>query len=513
MLYALINDQEFPVRELSLNRRQKQIGEFEFTLEASRITGNPNDLLFADVAVFRDGNRVISGIVSSYPQPVMVDGQMGYYRLSCDEEVGRLYLEIPLNIQFQNIAIATCISTLLAGATGSAWLVNNISTLVNDTVVVDVRDRESLWAQVECVLEQAGTATYWRYGGFSGGFHLLDLGRFGEQPHNYTAVQGDNVSGKIRFKQSTRLPIKEIRPISGKVGNMPVNLSDALVLVPGLAADPNYPLVAATQSILNNTVPNGRRMRKRFTEQKTKNTVPPTNVEKQQAALSLYRRSVREIISNASTQALDFTVSLPFIPNLNAKMFVQGQVMETIFDVYTGQHVQRETIAVSDWYRITGIKTKLLEPVVVIDPVTEELETVYVLELSLTNGDDADIYDEESLLLERLATNDLQDNTGTVLSISDSYAVIVNQNAVGANCNWSGVNTGRLFVFPMPPVPAYATNVIASVASVSPVNVTWNVVAAAALPATNLQLCVSGNGPVPWTVADNVTITVVYSFA
>jgi hypothetical protein len=512
MLYAVLNNQEIPVSAFDMRLVEKRIPEFNVTIPAPYLGTTPNDIIFADIGVYRDGNPFISGIVSAYPQPAVYQGQQGFYKLACDGEVGRLYLELAADVQFQDVPISVVISTLLATAQDSNWLLDDITTLQNDNITIDVRDRESLWAQIEQVFKRASVPTFWRYGGMSGGNHLLNIGSFGEQSPTYRAIQGENIIGRPDYKQATRTPILQLRPISGRVGLKPVALSEALGINPGLASDPDYPLDAASESVLNAGLSRGRRLRKRFTDIKTENADNPTTEERQEAALSLYRSARREMVASEPYETLSLDVALPFQPELHNMMYVDTQVRELVYDDYTESAEWVDTLTRQGWYRITGIKYKHKAPYAISDSITETQFMVDTYEVDLTSGSDTDEYDESALVMDKLETNDLQDNTGVIVGVLDSVAVTVTETGQAPDCDYSGPSTGKIFTFGMPSIPSGATQVSASVISTS-ANVGWAIDQVARIsPLQDYQLCVSGPGGVPWTIAHNVTITVLYSF-
>ena len=283
-----LSAEDFPVTKFSYADSQKKISTFKVTIEQALLPADLSTLLYNSISVLENGVQIVSGIVSGIPIPALADGNQGYVTINADGEIGRLYVEESAQIHFQNTTISAALGLLLATTALSNWVVGDTSTLANNAITMDTRNRESLWAQIKALVEVNETPTYVRYGGFAGGNHQLDVGEFGAENEQTSVVGGYNLVGNTRYKRSSSDPIKVIRPISGKVGGIQVPLSRALNIFPGFAADPDYPLTAET--VVNNTITTGRRMRKEFSVIKTQNNAAPIFMSIEKAAKSLIHK-------------------------------------------------------------------------------------------------------------------------------------------------------------------------------------------------------------------------------
>lgn len=513
MTSVLIGGIEIDVLDFDQNYKGSKIPQFKLTIESRYFPTDSEQqgLLFESLIVRRGADELVSGIVAELPKPELIAGVHGFLKLTCDINLGLLYLEMAAPLQFQNVSITTAIALLLAETQDSTWALNDTTTLSDDTITIDVRNRETLWAQIEAIRKDSQTPFYLRYGGFSAGIHQLNIGSFGTQDRSMFAFKGDNVVGKPKYSQPSRLPIKEIRPVSGKVNGKPVALSDALNIDPTLATDPDYPLNASRQSILNNTISKGRRFRKAFTEIKSANNDIPGQTEINQVAIALYRRGVREMMASAPYKVIRLDVALEDAPTIFDKIFVDIVATQDIYDPFTQAWVETNALDIQGWFTIMEWSMKGDEYFAGIDDVRREFVGMQIYKLELSNGVDIEEISETALIMASTRSNDLEDNEGLVSGAFAQVLVTLNHNTVAADCNWSGASTGKEFEFPLPSIPAGATAVSYSIRSKDPGTVETVVTQVPTL-VDNLILCVSGAGPLAWTVSDDVTIEVVYTF-
>jgi hypothetical protein len=508
MIEAILQGKSLEVFDLSIEFKEAKIPTFKIKIQAYPFA-DVNALLYQDIAILRDGQELVSGIVAQLPRPEVHLGLGGFLSLQCDTQLGRLYTEMAYGVQFQNVTVAVAIATLLAEAEDSNWALNDTSTLDDEEITLDVRSKETLWAQMEMIRKAAKTPYYLRYAGFSGGSHRLDIGSFGEEVRNIAATQGQNVIGEPKYSQPSRDPLKEIRPISGKVGTKPVALSEALVLEPGLSSDPDYPLDPLRQSVVNNTLSSGRRVRRPFTEIKTENESLPSQTERSQAALALYYKARRELIASNPYIVVRLELALETMPVLYSKIYVDVIARQTVYDPYTQTETLYELLPIQGWFRIFGFSLRGDMKGSIDEKGQLRKMDIYTLELS--SGIQEESYSEFELMFNRLEKHDLEDNTGVIIGTISRVPVTVQHSGVAANCNYSGANTGKLFEFPLPQIPAGATGVTAEVREVSDATVDWDIAQDATL-SLPLQLCVSGPAAAAWTSLHNVTITIWYSF-
>jgi hypothetical protein len=515
---CIIGTKEISVIRVKRSEKQRQIPEFEVSVTTLDLIGL-GDIYLEDIALYQDGELLISGIIRSpSPPPKFERGssQRLQTTLKCDGEIGRLQCETAANIHFQNVAVSAAITALLATALDSMWALGDTTTLSDIQITIDPRSHQTLWPQIIDVLEASRFPTFFRYGGNSGGTHLLDIGTFdGQDPSFY--VRQENQLSPLRLKEPSREPIKRLYPVSGPSSTQPVALSNALNIDPTLATHPDFPLHAASGSIINNTISRGCQLRKEFKIHKPQNDLNASQAVKNEVAISLYRRGVFEMEQSAPYYSGDVTVVLPRPPKINEKIFADTLVHEEDYDFLTEQVHLVESFRLQEWMRIVGFKSDHRERSIEYEDYLETqggFLTVYDLEL--TSADIADEYDPLLTVYDDVKTYDTFDDNSTIIQNVVGSVQIQAQLSQGpglaANCNYAGVNTGRLFSFPMPTVPPGATSVTAYVQIVNPSNVFYVVTQNPALPATPFQICASAAGGGNWGVGSQATITVAYIF-
>lgn len=503
MLFATIAGYRVPILSVSLQDSAGRIGTFDVEVDAGEIPIEADGLLYADVLVTQNGTQLAAGFVAAFPRKSRSRGRW-VYDLSCDTYPGLLAQEMALDIQFQDTLISTALATLLAGTQTTSWSLASIASLNDEPITLDVRDRETIWAQIEMVLDGARYPTFVRYAGESGGVHRLEAGSFGDERRDLPGLTDGLIIGEPRFEQTVKDLIKEIRPISGKVGGAPVPLSEALVIDPTLASDPVYPIVG--ESIVNQSIARGKRLRRRYTAHKTANTSTPTAQERAEVALSMYWRARREMEAGASPyENLTVDCVMGALPALHDRIWLSmtGTVQEAFNPLI--QQVVKKTVPIAGWYRVIDITVR--------DAIQMEANGTQGMrvQLRLTNSDEIDRYDPNSLVMQRFETNDLQDNMAVASGELARIAVSVTHSAVSSDCS-AGTYNGKTFDFPMPVVPAGANKVTAVVQSVNPSTCdTGTIVQNAALPGDNEIRCISGPGPGDYT-GQSITATVVYIF-
>lgn len=510
MITAILFHKEIPVLDFDIKYLELKIPEFTITISAEHIS-DPAALVFTEIELYKNGQLLESGLVSEHPLLELSEGDITTYKLRCDTDLGKLYLEMAADFQFQNVSVSTAVNILFAEAQDTVWTINSSATLAAENITLDVRDKESLWAQIKYILDNASEPVFLRYAGFSGGSYQIDIGSFGSNVRTHDVIKGMNVVGTPKLRQLGETPIRELRPISGKVGAKPVRLSDALILEPTLSTHPLYPLQSSTQSILNDTVAAGRRLRKRFTAHKTSNAVPVTATQRAEVALSLYYRGVREIKAAAPYEEIKVDVWLTSPPPMYDNIFVDITVDIVIYDPLTETDRRVKTVDIRGYFRVKGWHLKYKSNLVA-ENLGENTEgELYSVEL--TNGYEIETPEDKSeVIAKKMETNDLEDNPGVIIGLLDSVDVPVTHSGVGADCNYSGVNTGKTFTFPLPTVPVGTTAVSTEIISANPSTTNTSTVIQAATLLLPLIICASGAGALPWTIADNTTITVRYTF-
>ena len=513
MLTALVDGREMEVLDFSLNYKETKIPDFKVTISSSHFPDRSEQLalLFEPISIMQNNTVLISGIIAEYPDPDVINNSFSFLKLTCDNGLGYLYLEEAAPLQFQDVSVSTAIGQLLATTEDTTWALNDTTTLTDDDITVDVRNRETLWAQLEMIRSSAKTPFYFRYAGESGGIHQLDIGSFKEQSRTAFAMKDRNVTNSPKYSQPNHLPILSIRPISGKVNGKPVKLSDALNIDATLSSDADYPLNATLERVENDTITSGRRLRRAYTEIKTANDDIVSQDAINQVALALYRRTRRDMEASATYEVVRLDVALAAPPSIYDQIYCDVFAVQEIYDELKQQMVQSDAVRIQGWYTIMTWSMKGDDYAQEQHPVTDEFRGLQIYRLELSNGVEIEEYDASALLIDSVRSNDQEDNEGLISGSFGSILVTVNHNNVAPDCDYNGLNTGKEFEFALPDIPTGATGVTTSVRSTDPDTVDFNTSQVASLT-QNLILCVSGPSMANWTISDDVTIEVIFTF-
>lgn len=510
-LVAQINGKAIPLRDFQMNYTQDGVPTFDITVPTRDIVGQ--DLYLEDVEVYRDGDLIIDGLIASpvvYPALLPSVSNPLFTSLKCDSNLGRLVREAGVLVHFQNTLVSVALTTLLATTQDSTWLLNDTSTLNDIEITLDLRGMESLWAQIQEVCKASRNVTFVRYGGESGGNYLLDAGFFRERVNTPKAVWGDNILEPPRFQEANTEPIRIIYPISGSSSDMPVDLDFALNIDPTLS-DPSqdYQILVGTGGIRNNTITKGIIVRREFSAIKTENDDAPTQAELDETALALYRVAADELQNSQESYSLSVKITCEDAPRIHDAIWLESQIFEEIYDLYTEQYEIVQSFNLSGYFRIVGITADLRERYEVYNPYTEQYVGNAVYELELVAGDKKVTQTETEFLLERTQRTDTYDNiqgiaSGGILGVA---SVTVQHDTVPADCNYSGANTGKEFDFTIPSAPLGATSVTVTIQSITPTNYQVKVTNFGTIGGTH-TLCVQNTNTSTWNLADDCEITI-----
>jgi len=407
--------------------------------------------------------------------------------------------------------VSVAIATLLTDCQFSNWVLNNTVTLNDVTVTVDLRNKESLWAQIMEVCATSRNATFVRYGGYSGGNYLLDIGYFRQRVNVPKAVWKSNILTPPRFQESNDIPIKIIYPVSGASADVPISLDDALAIDPTLNdASQDYQILTGQGAIRNNTITRGIATRREYQSVKTKNDTSPSQAELNETALSLYRVAAQDLEASQSSTSLSVKITSDSVPQIHDAIWFEGKIFETGYDLLTEEFELIESFDLNGYMRIVGITADLRERYSVYNEFTEQFVGNAVYELELVQGDKRITKSAIDILLAKTENTSSYDNLqatvgGGVLGIS---TVTVQQTAVAANCTYSVGLDGRSFVFTLPSAPVGATSAIIVVKSVSPTNYVYLTTTYGTIGGIDHELCVQNSATSDWTILDDAIIII-----
>lgn len=511
-LYALIGGKAVFLRDFQMTYGQEEIPTFNVTVPTRDIAGQ--DLYLEDISVWQDGEMIIDGIITTpfiYPELLPSISNPLFTSLDCDNNLGRLAIEAAPLYHFQNTLVSVAISTLLATAQQSSWIINDISTLEDISVTVDLRGKETLWSQLVELCKASRNVTLLRYGGFNGTNYLLDVGFFRTKHNTPKAVWSENVIEPPRFQTANQQPIKILFPVSGASPELPVDLDLALNIDATLDdVSQDYQILVGTGSIRNNLITKGAYVRRVYDSIKTENATSPSSAELNQTALALYRKAAEELEASRSSISLSVKITCEEQPIIHDAIWLESLIFEENYDLLTETFENIQSFRVAGYYRIVGITADFRERFEVWNPYTEQFISNSIYELELVAGDRRITKTATEIILEKTANTTIYDDLQTIVSggIIRVSEVTVQEIAVSPNCNFSGPATGRNFTFSIPSAPVGSTSAIVQVKDVSPTNYDYTTTQYGNITGDDHILCVQNHSTSDWTILDDCTITI-----
>lgn len=525
------------VLSLSMRYAQYEIPSMDLTVPLREIAGQ--DVYFQDIAFYRDGQLLDSGFIRTPMIVPDLSDSSAKVRLRCQNDLGRLQCELPVNLRLDNALPWTAIHYLLSTTQQHPWVFgdNRAYPLIQPElpgifthreITLDVSDARNLWDQ----LVKIGKATssrdsslplFYRAGAARRDFYQLDMGYFGERANTNQIIGGQNTIGPAKINTPTREPIKAILPIPGDPA---ITLSDALNINPNLATHPLYPLDATNQSVVNADLAKGGLIRKTFSDVKPAGD-PPNATQLNQAALALYYRATQAIIDSQPYVNITQSCFLEKPPRLHENIWFDNLITEFEHDPYTGRFQIVESYRLQQWMRIVGIKMDYRERYESLDPYTGRRLPAEIYELELSTSDQRDIYDPDLVLYDALKIpedNPIQSVISTHNNMSFGFNAGVTHSGTLADCDFNGMSTGKSFFLPNPlstmgdyvlpllgsgPQPdddtsfafSYSRRMAYRLKVTQPASLT-----------TSLALCASGLGGEAWDADDDLSIFTRYIY-
>ena len=505
------------VLSLQMNYSEFQIPTIDLSVPLREIAGQ--DVYFQDIAFYRDGQFLESGFIRT-PQIIPdLSDSTAKVRLRCQNELGRLECEGPLNLRLNQALPWAAIDYLLKSASQDLWVMGDnrafsdpIDTSTYYPMTIDLSGAQNLWEQLVKVGKNiAHTSLYFRAGAARGenGFYQLDMGTFAEQSDSNRIISGQNTVGPATINTPTREPLRRIIPMPG---HPDVFLSDALNIDPSLASHPDYPLDAISQSVLNNAVTKGCFTKQTFDDVKPASDTPSQS-ELDNAAYELYGRAVSYLARSQPYISISQKCFLEQAPRLYEQVWFDNLVHEYDYNLYSGQFEIVQTFRLQQWMRIANIKVDYRERFAALDPYTGQPIPNEVYQLELTTSARQDIYDPSLVLYETLKPAE-ETFTDLVLSQYDTLPdalTSVTHSAAIADCD------GVAKTFALPPIPDQVISPPAgphvfgllSYPDQAALSHRLRILQPASLTDSQI-VCASGNSGQDWHLADDLTIDIRY---
>lgn len=472
--YCYINGKLIDIIKGSVTTELDKIGEIEFEIPAQSI--DYRDVRGSDVRVFVNGDLYATGIAMERPSFKYMDNKNTVLSIKCYDELGRLgCIRAKTDAFYQDTLITSIIQNLMLFAPNWALDFSSFTDSLTRVTTVDLRDKESLFAQLVTTVETIPDL-HLRFEGFDGsGNPILGVGYFNRVL--YSAQQGINITELSLDANSTRI-YNEVEAFGGFSAEKRITLADSLN-DPRTTAHPDYvdfPIVNVGGFYVtrNNGLTSACGVAKKFDLQRTKNDTKPTQTEINEAAFALWQKSVQFLKQVDNKEVYSCGLVLSQKPLVGERIFVNAFVVEMYYDESLCWLTVPVASVESD-YRITSIKTDLESYQIPNEFGCGDAPNLLIYDLQITNGSGYEDYDSEIELYERLDKSQ-QVNSGDVLQISPIISLSVNHNGADASdCNdpASGIINGKTFTFVPTQQPTWATRIFYAITSMSPSGVIY----------------------------------------
>lgn len=519
-IIARIDGRDYNIIDGSLNLTIDQANSFEITLLANEFL-NYRNARFKNIEIYEDGQLLVSGFIDKSAKLKMSDDKNIVISLKCLDELGRLTLVRAKNdAHYQDQQVLAIIADLFSVTTGWVTVLDNfIDPLIETTI--DLRNKETLFAQIVEAIKSTPNV-HLRYGGIdNSGNNILEIGYFGTV--EYRAMQGVNLTDVTVDYPSNKVYLT-VEAFGNISGDTKIDLQDALsdartVAHPDYA---NFPIsqdpITLAWIITNNTISQGANIRKSFNIVKTKNDSPPTPTEIAEAGYALWLKAVRfmQTATDYETYSGDMFLEQHEIPKVGDNLYLKSVVKEPVYDSFSGKIISNiTTFSVDDVFRITKLKYKFGEQIeVILDDF--KLSNKRVIGFDVTSNDEAEEFDPEIELFERLERYDEYDDLASTLSLYPIQITTVTYGAADAadtdaSCvSPPGVLDAKEYTHVSPSYPVWATNVT-----------TWYVIDSGANVVCEFPPAAVGDNWVgrvqdagfAWPPASNITVTVFWLFS
>lgn len=505
-MYLRLGGRDIPCTKAAIDYNQNAISEFDVSIPATAI---PRDeVLFSDAALFYKGVQYISGVILE--PPALELGANLSLRIKGYDEIGRLTcFRAVTDAHFQDYTITAALSLLLG--TTPDWSLGDTSTMVDPVAVttIDLRNKETLFAQIMEVVK-ATPQCFIRYGGFTAGFHRLDIGFFGAQ--NHYAIQNDGLTA-LKLPGTGKRTYNVVEAFSDRSNQNRLTLFEAMG-DPRYATDADrliYPIELDNGKYVCRSVnqPKGCQTSRAFNIIKTKNDQPASAAEIAEAGYALWKKAIRFLQQNEMFTSLSVDSLVSGTPKVSDKMFIGARVREPVYDAIGQCDHLIETFSIYGWYRMTKVHFEF-ESARKPDPECPPELNNFTFEL--TDNDYVEARDDDATMYEKLERHDNADIVSGVNGIGVKGLVRVNvTHGPGDPADLAcAPDVAKEYVFALPAVPTGATDVFTSTAVKAGAGVV-TITQDAALPATPLKACVQAVGG-GWPPATPITIEALFTF-
>lgn len=511
-LFVRIDGRDLNILDASYQQKQSEIGTFEVIVPAQDVPDR-SALLYADIALYRRGERVISGVVLELPQLTLSEDKALRTKITAYQELGRLTCYRAMtDAHFQDQSVVGILGTLLA--TTPDWALGSAVTMDDPTVTttVDLRNKESLFAQIAETIKSV-PRLFLRYGGIQAGKHVVDIGFFGQQ--RYYAVQHEAITA-LKLDENNKRYYRLVEAYADKSNDSRITLLDALAY-PGIATHPDwarFPIqnISGKGVVIDLDRTRGCEISKAFNVHKAANDgTPATSAQIAEVGFALWQKSVRYLQGQTPATTMQLSAFLRELPVISDKVFVRAEVDELAIDPFTNEETRISTFYTEGWYRITSLGCKFAVQARQFDPanVADEGSIVDSYDMTVTDNDYHEDVDNDVALYEKTERFDSADKNSTAIGQGIKGIALVpvtHSNADPADCG-----SGKSYTFPLPAIPTGSTLVTGAIVSSNPAGAVFTITQFPALPATPLIACVEklGGG---WPPSGSQQVTVQYTF-
>lgn len=510
-----INGYDLPLVDGDIQYELSAVSEFSVKVHQQRLLALGITINIGDpIAIYIDGVPQISGFSILSPEKSIDKSGIVLTEVKCRQDSGLLISERAwTSAHFQNTNVISALTSILGLSTD--FTIGDTSTVSDPSAVItaDLRSKETLFSQITGVIESTQDIN-WRYGGFDGVNHLIDFGSFGDDSF-LKIVKGHNLID-IKEKKESNTPYKDVYATGGASADVPATLQGALNIQPTLSTDPDYPIVTDARGELvvrNNAVSSGFTVNKEFKINKTENSEPPSQLEIDQAGLSLYNHAVRFLQENQTKVEYSVTVAIESLPKVGQTVYLKAEVDEIVYDQFTQREVTVNTFEVDDSFYVISYSVKLGESAEKRNALDNSTSELFIVDMTISNKPfNQPKPDAATSVYKRLENpNGLDTSLASTRTFVEE--VVVNHNNVISDCTvtvGAGTVNSKTFSF-APSAPSWATS-ISFTLKFAQNGVIYELIQSPNLSPSNLIICATAAAGAAWTLASNVTVTATFIY-
>lgn len=392
MFYARIAGRDMPIESGKVSLDAFTAPQFTVTVPAVYLE-DIDDLINTDIEIFQDGESYLTGYIFDTPELQLSKSSGFNAALSCLGDLGRLTCyRAKSDANYDGVPYSLILQDLLQ-TTDDAWVfvdrminyaydINGTpGNTLDDTIeprsdfselefalTIDLRDKDSLWAQVAEIMKIVSPEVYITYGGVNpvtGWYELVNDYRFTTvgsllDHRTESLIQGDNLTS-LKLNRNTVKPYVLVEAYGQMEPGKTITLEHAEdnTDTTGHTEYATYPImeVGDTWCVEDQTPGKvGCATVVEFPEITTTDDSFPASDQAKRAGFSLWKKTVQFIKEHNSGKSYSVSGYLQRAPQLDDSIYLQSEVYEPVYDPISQRIVEHKLIySVADWHYVTKV--------------------------------------------------------------------------------------------------------------------------------------------------------------